>query len=295
LMIPQAVTEAVLLDRLRELGGRVLRPYEVIGLADGDAAGTGVLATFAGGETLRARYVVAADGLHSTVRRLAGIGFAGHRGAHLADAADELGESFVLADVSVTGDVPRDEVVLFFSRPGMLFWAPFPDGTFRMVAATARDAPPIPDITAAQSLLDTRGPAGARPTVTDIVWSSRFRVRYGVADRLRAGPVLLAGDAGHVHSPAGGQGMNLGLREAVALGDALGDVLDGEPDSILDDYAAARKAFAHEVVVFTDRLTRLATLTPTLRPIRNAALRLLSAVPAVRQGLARQLAGLADR
>ena len=96
--------------------------------------------------------------------------------------------------------------------------------------------------------------------VTDVIWGSRFRIHHRVADTYRAGRLLLAGDAAHVHSPAGGQGMNLGIQDAVALADALARVLAGEPDSVLDDYSAARRPIALDVVKMTDRLTRLATL-----------------------------------
>jgi 2-polyprenyl-6-methoxyphenol hydroxylase-like FAD-dependent oxidoreductase len=281
LMIPQSDTEAVLSDRLTALGGRVLRPYPVVDLA---AGGTGGVVTFAGGETVGARYVVGADGMNSAVRRLAGIAFGG---------ADP-GESFFLADVRIESTHPRDEVVVFLSRSGMLVWAPLPDGIVRIVAAVD-EAPERPGVGYVQSLVDARGSAAGRSTVSEVVWGSRFRVHHRVADTFRAGPVLLAGDAGHVHSPAGGQGMNLGLQDAVALGGALASVLAGEPEWGLDQYVAARRPVAREVVEFTGRLTRLATVPTALRPARNAALRLLAAVPAFRQRLAWQLSGLIYR
>src|SRR5205823_5686521 len=110
----------------------------------------------------------------------------------------------------------------------------------------------------------------------------------------RSGRVLLAGDAGHVHSPAGGQGMNLGLRDAAALGRALAEVLRGGPDSLLDDYSAARLPAARRVVRLARRLTRLATLPPALRPRRTAARRLVSRLPAARRRIVWQLSGLDD-
>jgi 2-polyprenyl-6-methoxyphenol hydroxylase-like FAD-dependent oxidoreductase len=146
-----------------------------------------------------------------------------------------------------------------------------------------------------QNLLDARGPAATDSKVIEVAWGSRFRVHHRVADRFRAGPVLLAGDAGHVHSPAGGQGMNLGLQDAVALGNALADVLAGGPESTLDDYAAARRPVAREVVRFAGQLTRLATVPAPLRPVRNGMLRLLSTTPAFRSRLGWQLSGLVYR
>lgn len=282
LMVPQSTTEAVLLEQLQARGGRVLRPHTVVDLK---VDSTGATATLDSGESTRARYVVAADGMHSTVRRLAGIGFGRDTNA---------GESFTLADVRVDGDLPRDEVILYFSRAGMLVWAPLPDGTVRVVAAVD-EAPEHPAVDFVQSLLDARGPARVRARVTEVVWGSRFRVHHRVADTFRAGPVLLAGDAGHVHSPAGGQGMNLGLKDGVALGEALAATLSGAGEERLDAYAAARRPVALEVVRFASLLTRLATVPGLLRPVRNLMLGTLSRVPAFRRRLAWRLSGLAYR
>ena len=159
--------------------------------------------------------------------------------------------------------------------------APLPDGVYRIVAPVA-DAPEEPSGAFIQQILDTAGSGVGRMVVTDVIWGSRFRIHHRVADTYRAGRLLLAGDAAHVHSPAGGQGMNLGIQDAVALADALAAVLAGGPDSLLDDYSAARRPIAKGVVTMTDRLTRLATLPRAARPIRNAAISLVGRVPAVR-------------
>jgi 2-polyprenyl-6-methoxyphenol hydroxylase-like FAD-dependent oxidoreductase len=278
LMVPQSTTEAVLHDRLVAAGGRVERGYEAVGLSGGTV-------TFANGESVTARYVVAADGMHSTVRGLAGIGF--------GDPSSG-GESFTLADVKVDGGPPRDEVVLYFSRSGMVVWAPLPDGTVRIVAAVD-DAPEHPGTAYVQSLLDHRGPARSPAHVADVVWGSRFRVHHRVADTFRAGPVLLAGDAGHVHSPAGGQGMNLGLKDGLALADALTKALRSGSEASLDRYAAERRPVAQAVVGFASQLTRLATVPAPLRPVRNALLSTLARVPAFRRRLAYRLSGLDQR
>ncbi|MGK5519833.1 FAD-dependent oxidoreductase [Micromonospora sp. URMC 107] len=282
LLVSQAVTEEVLAGQLAALGVPVLRPYAMTGLTS-DAAG--VVATFAGGATVRARYLVGADGMHSTVRERAGIGFAGP-----ADG----GESFALADVRVQSALPRDRVSLFLARSGPLVWAPLPDGVVRLVAAVA-EAPAVPDRAYLQALLDERGPARRPDRVTEVLWGSRFRIHHRIADTFRSRRVLLAGDAGHVHSPAGGQGMNLGIVDAVDLGDTLADVLGGAPDTLLDGYAARRRPMAEEVVAFAARLTRLATLPPAARPARNLLFRLLDAAPPARQRIAMRLSGLDRR
>ncbi|MGW1988619.1 FAD-dependent oxidoreductase [Embleya sp. NPDC001921] len=281
LMVSQATTEATLSARLTELGGTVLRPYSVTTL-DQDA--DGVTATFEHGERVRAVWVVGADGMHSTVREQAGIGFQG----------GTYGESFVLADVRLGGAVSADEVILYFAPAGLAVVAPLPGGRHRIVAPVA-DAPHEPSLAFVQELLDERGPSTDRVVVEEVVWGSRFRVHHRVADTYRAGRILLAGDAAHVHSPAGGQGMNAGILDAVALADALGSVLDGGPTSALDAYGATRRPIAEQIVQLADRMTRIATITPALRPLRNVVLRAITRIPAVRRDLALRLSGLTYR
>ncbi|MDO3639130.1 FAD-dependent oxidoreductase [Mycolicibacterium arseniciresistens] len=279
LLVPQSTTEQVLLDRLVELGGTVIRPKTLESVTqDAD----GVTAVFDDGDVLRARYVVGADGIHSTVREHAGIGFTG--GAY--------DESFVLADVRLTGDAPEEEVVLFWATAGLTVVAPLPDGSFRIVAPVA-DAPAEPSVAFVQQLLDERGAGNVR--VTEVAWGSRFRIQHRVADTYRAGRLLLVGDAAHVHSPAGGQGMNLGIQDAVALAAALAAVLEGGSPALLDDYSDTRRPIAQDVVTLTDRLTRLATLPRALRPVRNTAMSLAGRIPAVRRALAWRLSGLVYR
>jgi len=280
LMVSQAVTESVLLQRLVELGGRVLRPRTLAALVQ-DASGA--TATLDDGSRMRARFVVGADGMHSAVRESAGIAFNG----------GSYGESFVLADVRLDGGVPIDEVILYFSPAGMVVLAPLPDGVHRVVA-TVSDAPEQPDAAYVQGLLDARGPQRERALVQEVVWGSRFRVHHRVAESYRAGRILLAGDAAHVHSPAGGQGMNAGILDAISLAGALEQALAGSETS-LDAYAAERRPVARQIVALADRLTRLATVRPGLRALRNLAMSVLSCLPQVRRRLAWQLSGLIYR
>jgi 2-polyprenyl-6-methoxyphenol hydroxylase-like FAD-dependent oxidoreductase len=202
--------------------------------------------------------------------------------------------SFALADVRVEGDLPTDRVLLFFSKAGMLVVAPLPDGSYRLVAEVD-ESPEQPDVAYAQQLLNTRGPQSTPVNVTQMIWGSRFRIHERVADRYRAGRVLLAGDAAHTHSPAGGQGMNLGLRDAVTLGDALSVALREGRENKLDEYAVRSRAEAVQVVALAHRLTRLATAPPAVRPLRNATLRILALLPVFRRGLAEQLSAIGHR
>jgi 2-polyprenyl-6-methoxyphenol hydroxylase-like FAD-dependent oxidoreductase len=280
LMVSQEITESVLAARLAELGGQVLRPRTLVALSQDESGAT---ATLDDGTRLRARYIVGADGMHSTVRKSVGIPFSG----------GSYGESFVLADVRLTGAVPRDEVILYFSAAGMVVVAPLPGGVHRIVA-TVDDAPENPSASYVQALLDARGPQRERALVQEVLWGSRFRVHHRVADRYRADRVLLAGDAAHVHSPAGGQGMNAGILDALSLAPALARALSGDPTA-LDAYAAERRPVAEQIVAFADVLTRLATVRPVLRTLRNLLLRTLSLLPPFRRKLAWRLSGLIYR
>jgi 2-polyprenyl-6-methoxyphenol hydroxylase-like FAD-dependent oxidoreductase len=272
LMCPQNVTEEVLLARLRALGGDVHRSQEVAAVAQ-DAGGATV--TTAAGAEVRARYVVGADGMHSVVRERAGIGFTG----------DTYAQSFILADVRMDWDLPGQEVQLFFDPAGLLVAAPLPGGRHRLVA-TAEEAPEHPSIADAQALLDARGPQRSPATVTELVWSSRFHVHHRIADRFRAGRIFLAGDAAHVHSPAGGQGMNTGIQDAAELARRI---LDGTEDG----YEDVRRPVAEGVVAMTDRMTRAATTgSHTARVIRNTVIAVAGHNATVRRKLAMRLSEL---
>ncbi|MFD4404778.1 FAD-dependent oxidoreductase [Nocardia sp. NPDC058499] len=283
LMISQADTEKFLLARATELGVVVDRPATVRAIAQDDDSVTATLST---GAPVSARYLIGADGMHSTVREQAGIGFTG----------GSYAESFVLADIRSTGGIPRDEVILYFSPAGLVVVAPLPGDMYRVVAvAVADDAPHDPDTGFVQRLLDDRGPRAVPAAVTEVVWGSRFRVHHRLADSYRRGRILLAGDAAHVHSPAGGQGMNLGIEDAVTTGRVLSRVLQGETATLLDEHAAARRTTARSVMSTAGRLTDAATMPATARPLRNIGLRIAGAAPTVRRRLAYRLSGLDRR
>ncbi|ADD43085.1 FAD-dependent oxidoreductase [Stackebrandtia nassauensis] len=281
LMVPQNITEELLLTRLHTVGGEVHRPHEV---TDITTRPDHVTATLTDGHQIRARYLIGCDGMHSTVREHSGIPFTG----------DTYAASFILADVHMTWSEPDDHVYLFFDPAGVMVVAPLPDGRHRIVA-TLDPAPEHPDTHDVQSLLDTRGPKAHPATIKDVVWSSRFRVHHRLADHYRADRILLAGDAAHVHSPAGGQGMNTGIQDAINLAEKLTAVLrDAAPSHTLDAYESERRPVAADVVAFTHRMTRIATLgNGPLRGLRNSALRALDFLPGVHHTLAMNLSELA--
>lgn len=279
LMIPQDETEAILIASLSERGHAIRRPVRLIGIQKLSDAVIATCDSTDGELIIEARYLVGADGEKSTVRTATGIGFPG--GSY---------GSFLLADVRMDWPISSDEVSLFFSQAGTLVVAPMSGGRHRVVAQFP-DAPPTPTAADVQHIIDQRGPqSGAR--VREVLWGSRFQVHHKLADRFRDGRILLAGDAAHVHSPAGGQGMNLGLRDAEALARALVTVLRSSDDKMLDSYALERRVAAGKVLRMTHRLTRIAILSsPSLRRIRNAILATLGKFDFVKTYVASTLAG----
>jgi 2-polyprenyl-6-methoxyphenol hydroxylase-like FAD-dependent oxidoreductase len=286
LMIPQDMTEKILAERLAETGVDVQWGCTAVDLSETAAGVSVMVSSDAGRRDVHARYVVGADGMNSLVRQTADIGFTG----------GSYEETFVLADVDMKWAHGGDEVMLFFSPGGLVVVAPLPGGRFRIVA-TLDDAPQQPDAADVQALLDARGPTHGRSEVTQVHWSSRFRLHHRVADHYRRGRLLLMGDAAHVHSPAGGQGMNTGLVDAVILGRILSDVVLGrQSESYLDTYEQLRRPAAKQVLKLAGRLTHMATMkNAAQRRARNVFLRTVGLLPMARRGIQMNLSGLSRR
>ncbi|MEU2517997.1 FAD-dependent oxidoreductase [Streptomyces pseudogriseolus] len=246
-MVPQWRTQRILRDRLEELGGKIAFGREVTDVTQDE---DGVTAHFTAGPPLRAQYLVAADGGRSAVRRAVGAGMTG-------EAVDPL--PMLVADVRIAG-LDRDNWHMFPPREGrdeFLTLCPLA-GTddFQLVArfteGTRVDLSPdaVRRVVAARTHL-------AAEDVTDVLWASDFRPRAALADRFRAGRVFLAGDAAHVHSPAGGQGLNTSVQDAYNLGWKLGAVLSGDADpSLLDSYEEERRAVAADMLGLSTRIHR---------------------------------------
>lgn len=290
LMCPQNVTESIFKARLDASGAEVLRPAELVSMETDDDGVVAEIALPDGARQVRAKWIVGCDGMHSTVRSQAGIDF---RGA-------DYEEAFVLADVRMTWPISRDEVTLFLAASGLVVVAPLPeeDGAstnrFRIVATVA-SATANPGIADVQSILDERGPRGSPVRVEKLIWSSRFGVEHRVASDVYKGRILLCGDAAHVHSPAGGQGMNTGIQDAVALAGPLKEAIGQGGCDALAKWAARRQEIARDVVHMTDVMTRVATVSSsTARSLRNTALTLVGHIPFVQQKLAQRLAELGN-
>lgn len=282
LMCPQDRIEQSLAGRLQELGCSVLRPWRLVRFEQRQTDIEAQLESSGTVRSVRAKWLVGCDGIHSAVRDGSGIGFEG----------GVYEQEFVLADVRMEWPLGRAEVTLFYSPEGLVVVAPLPGDHFRIVA-TVGHAPDAPSRNFMQEVLDHRGPANSPAHINEIVWSSRFRIQHRVATKLREKRTLLCGDAGHVHSPAGGQGMNTGIQDGISLGDVLAATLKDGDEARLDAWAKERHRVATEVVWMTDRLTRVATLkSKSSRHFRNIAVALAGHIPQVRAVVAQKLAEL---
>ncbi|MGW1677002.1 FAD-dependent monooxygenase [Saccharopolyspora sp. NPDC002376] len=244
LVVSQAEVEAELRRRLTELGGTVEWGRELTDLVpDAD----GVTATISG-ETARADYVVGCDGAHSAVRKLTGIGFPG---AQLVD-------QWLLADVDADWDLDRLGSSSWFARDGMFVAMPMrsqTDDRWRLMADVAHAEDDV--LGQLRRLLPERtGRTDAR--LREATWTSAFRIHRRLADSYRSGRVLLAGDAAHIHSPFGGQGMNTGIGDAENLAWKLALVVQGRAGAaLLDTYQAERRPLAESVLRGTTANTKL--------------------------------------
>ncbi|MFM9447053.1 FAD-dependent monooxygenase [Streptomyces acidiscabies] len=248
-MIPQWRTQEILYDRLRALGGQLAFDHEALTLTqDTD----GVRVTFTGGTEIRARYVVAADGGRSALRRALGIG--------LACGETLSPDPIAVADVRVPGLSRMYWHMFPPSQEGTGFLALCPlAGTdhFQLVAQLTGGQGLDTDAEAASETVNAILRARTHLSgATDLTWSSAFVPRTALADRFRAGRVFLAGDAAHIHTPAGGQGLNTSVQDAYNLGWKLGAVLRGAPSSLLDTYEEERRAVAADMLGLSTAIAR---------------------------------------
>jgi 2-polyprenyl-6-methoxyphenol hydroxylase-like FAD-dependent oxidoreductase len=253
LFISQAETEAVMNEYLVERGVHVERGVELV---DSRAGAENVLCTLrhkeGPTERLQPRYLVGCDGAHSSIRHRAGIPFEG--GAYP--------QTFVLGDVEVDGELERDVAHAYLGEGGMLFFFPLArPTTWRMLGMRppdGEDERAEPTLGQLQEIADAF--TGGSLRLRDPVWLTYFRLHHRHAARYRAGRVFLAGDAAHVHSPAGAQGMNTGIQEAWNLGWKLALVARGIADeALLDTYETERRPIGRFVLRFTDRAAKIAT------------------------------------
>jgi 2-polyprenyl-6-methoxyphenol hydroxylase-like FAD-dependent oxidoreductase len=262
LVTPQYHTERLLAERAAALGVEIVHGAEVVGLAQ-DAGGVD-LQVRSGGRvrTRRAGWVVGADGVDSTVRQALGLPFPGHAAI----------ESMMLADVRLD-DAPDGAVTVNATGDDFALIVPFGDGWYRVIAWNRRrrlpDSAPV-DLDELREV--TRRALGTDFGMRDPRWMSRFHSDERQVPRYRVGRVFLAGDAAHVHSPAGGLGMNTGLQDAANLGWKLAATVAGwAPDGLLDTYQAERHPVGRSVLRTSGTLLRVFLLrSRVLRAARGA-------------------------
>jgi 4,5-epoxidase len=245
LLISQAEIEGELRRRLAELGGEIEWGTSLVGVEQDD---DGVLVTTTGGRTARTDWLVGCDGAHSAVRKAAGIGFPGA----------PLVERFLLADVHVDLPLDRDAVAVWLRGEDLLAAFPLPGGVWRLMAPAPDGFADDGDIATTLTGLLREQVGLSDVVVTSTAWTSSFRFHRRLAERYRSGRVLLAGDAAHIHSPFGGQGMNTGLGDAENLAWKLALVASGRAEaSLLDTYEAERRPIAEGVLSSTSGMTRV--------------------------------------
>lgn len=285
LVTPQYHTERLLEARARAYGAELRTGTEVIALRQ-DPAGVDVTVRDRRGRTrrIRARYVVGADGAHSTVRRELGLGFPGR----------SVVRSVMLADVRLSR-TPPDTVTVNGDGNGFALLIPFGDGWYRVIAWNRRrQLPDHAPIELAELRAVVRRALGTDYGMHDPRWMSRFHSDERQVPRYRSGRVFLAGDAAHVHSPAGGLGMNTGLQDAANLGWKLAAAVHGwAPPDLLDSYHAERRPVGRAALRVSGLLVRAALLGPRpLRAVRGGLVRAAANVPPLVRRAAGAVSGL---
>lgn len=292
LFVSQAETEQLLGEHLAAHGVRVERGVELSSFTESAGDVTCTLRTVGGEETVRATYLVGCDGVRSTVREQAGVPFVGGR----------YPQTFLLADLPADG-LETGDVHAFVTDRGPLFFFPLGrPAPWRLLtlappsfAADPKGGSAARDLSVADLQELTDRATGGRVQLGEPVWSTAFSVHHRLAAGYRVGRVFLAGDAAHVHSPAGAQGMNTGIQDAWNLGWKLALVISGSPVELLGSYEAERRPVGVFVLRFTDWaftastssgraaqmvreqiVPRLAPIALRFRPGRAAAFRTVS-------------------
>jgi 2-polyprenyl-6-methoxyphenol hydroxylase-like FAD-dependent oxidoreductase len=282
LIAPQSGTERVLEARAEQLGVEIVRNAEVVGLRQ-DAER--VVLELTDGSSAEARYVVGCDGAHSAIRRLVGIDFAG----------TQYETHIMLADVRLTNP-PEQAMFAEASNDGVVIVVPFGDGWFRAIAwDRLREQVPLDVPLPMEEMRDAFGRiAGTDFGMREQRWSSRFLSERRQAEHYRAGRVFLAGDAAHVHSPLGGQGMNTGIQDAMNLGWKLAAAVHGwAAPGLLDSYETERHRVGAQVLALTDAFNKLVLgRNPLRRLLQNVVIRTLLRFDATRTRLAGRFSGL---
>jgi 2-polyprenyl-6-methoxyphenol hydroxylase-like FAD-dependent oxidoreductase len=255
-IFPQDEHERLLVDRLGQLGVAVERRTELLGFADeGDRVMARLLGPDGAEQTCEATYIAGCDGAHSIVRETIGSGFPGGTYRQL----------FYVADVEGAGPAFDGELHVDLDEADFLAVFPLAGSGRGRLIGTVRDARADDPETLRFEDVSDRAIHNMQVEVRRVNWFSTYRVHHRVTDHFRRGRAFLLGDAAHIHSPAGGQGMNTGIGDAINLAWKLAWVIGGRaPDQLLDSYEAERIGFARRLVATTDRAFSFTTAEGTV-------------------------------
>ena len=283
LFLGQVETERFLTQALTDCGVEIERGLSLERMENGPSRSIAYVRDASGTErTIEARYVIGCDGIHSRVREIAAIPFAGSR----------VPEHFTLADVTLTGpDAPDDELVVYTRDGDLVFIARFAADTWRVLVERHSDrggAEADPDLAHFQTAIDEI--AGIDVCASAPTWTARFGITQRRAAAYRSGSAFLVGDAAHVHSPAGGQGMNTGMQDAANLAWKIAAVEAGAPAELLDTYDAERGKIGRDLLRGTSlALGAMTTDNPMIEALRDRIAPILTSFGGVKETIARNI------
>lgn len=287
LVLPQSVTERLLAERLASLGVTVERNVELTAFHQQANEVEATLRRLGDGgeERVGARWLIGCDGAHSAVRQFLAIPFQGHA----------FEESFSLADVRLDGNLPDDEISIFLSSGDIVALFPMPGERRFRVVIERHQGPPVqgePVLAEFQQALDDHSTTAAR--LSDPLWMSHFRISQRQVERYRSGRVFLAGDAAHIHSPVGGQGMNTGIQDAANLAWKLALVQAGRSDEkLLDTYDAERRPVGRRLLQATGAMSQVIMLRhPVADKLRDWTASLMTSLDLVQDKIRSSLSEL---
>lgn len=266
LMLPQSDTERLLDEELARWGVTIERQVELMEFKSAPDRVEAVLRHSDGREeAVSTEWLLGCDGAHSAVRHGLGVPFAGETNK----------SDWILSDVHMSGyPFPDSEISVYWHRDGVFVIFPISPGRYRVIAdvpPSGTEHPADPTLAEVQAIIDQRGPSGLK--AFDPIWLAGFRINGRKVASYRWGRVFVAGDAAHVHSPAGGQGMNTGMQDAINLAWKLALVVRNKcNERLLDSYSPERSAVGDEVLRNAGLLTTIATLrNPIAQTVRNLA------------------------
>lgn len=268
LFLPQSETEKLLNARMESLGTKTERGVELLELRQDPHLRATLGHPDGRTEEFAPRWVIGADGAHSTVRQKMGVAFEG----------GGVGLSFFLGDCEIEGpDVPGDEISLHVHHGDVLFMGRLDNTLVRVIVATHEQQAAEKREVTIEDLQRAVNRMGVRAKIAGAEWLTPFHVNDRQAKHYRMGNVFLAGDASHIHSPVGGQGMNTGIQDAANLAWKMAAVARGASDTLLDSYEEERGEVGKALLRFTERGLKLATTTnPIVERVRDMLAPLLS-------------------